>query len=395
MKVLLVHTHYQQLGGEYTAVAAQTALLQKQGHTIIPYIRNNNEIEQYGLHEKAAFFPNTVFARKAYKEIQDLVAQERPHLAHIHNVFPTISPAVYYALKRAHIPIVQSIHNFRFLCPNGLFYTHKQICECCKYGNTLHAIRWQCYRDSYILSALYALTVGLHRYRGAFQYIDRFIVLAQFTAQKFVESGLITPDKISVLGNFLPDPLPVPGSFEKREPFILFLGRLSPEKGLETLLDAMTELPFLKLKIAGDGPEKERLQRKAVQHGMHHVEFLGLVAGEAKWDLLREAMVVVMPSAWYEHFPFAILESLAAGTPIIASDLGNLPYIVQDNKSGFLFEPGNCQDLREKLMRLVAHPEVALEMGRYGRSVVETQYSATAHYQKLMQIYTELNRNLI
>ena len=390
IRILVIHNHYQQLGGEQVAVEAQVSLLRERGHEVILYTRDNTEIEHYELSQKVSFFPKTIFSRRTYREIQALVARQRPDVAHVHNVFPLISPSVYRALKDSRVPVVQTVHNFRFLCPNALFYRHGRICERCKYGNTLHAVRWKCYRQSYLLSGLYALTIGLHRRAGTLNLIDRFIALTEFTAQKLVESGLTTQDKISVLGNFLPNPLPSPGSFETREPYVVYLGRLSPEKGVEVLLDAVTGLPDLRVRIAGDGPQFGVLRAIARQRGLQQVEFLGRVVGEEKWELLRHATAVAVPSVWYEIFPFAVLESLAAGTPVVASNLGSLPYVVEDGKSGLLFRAGDSQDLREKLAWLVQHPAEALQMGRYGRQVVEKKYSAEAHYDKLMEIYAEV-----
>ena len=389
MKILIVHNHYQQPGGEQMAVEAQVSLLRERGHSVILYMRNNAEIERYGLWQKVIFFPKTIFSRRTYREIRALVMRERPDVAHVHNVFPLISPSVYWALKDSGVPVIQTVHNFRFLCPNALFYTHGRICERCKYGNTLHAVRWKCYRQSYILSTLYALTVGLHRRAGTFNLIDQFIALTEFTAQKLVESRLTTQDKISVLGNFLPDPLPAPGSFDKREPYVVYLGRLASEKGVEILLDAVTGLPDLRVKIAGDGPQTGVLQTIARQQGLQQVEFLGRVVGDEKWELLRNATAVVVPSVCYEAFPFAPLESMGVGTPVLASDLGSLLYVVEDGKSGLLFRAGDSQDLREKLAWLVQHPAEALKMGRYGRQSVEVRYSASAHYEDLMRIYQE------
>jgi len=156
VKILIVHNHYQQPGGEQMAVEAQVSLLRERGHRVILYMRNNAEIERYGLWQKVIFFPKTIFSRRTYREIRALVMRERPDVAHVHNVFPLISPSVYWALKDSGVPVIQTVHNFRFLCPNALFYTHGRICERCKYGNTLHAVRWKCYRQSYILSTLYA-----------------------------------------------------------------------------------------------------------------------------------------------------------------------------------------------------------------------------------------------
>ncbi|MDI6695065.1 MAG: glycosyltransferase family 4 protein [Anaerolineales bacterium] len=387
MKILIVHNHYRQHGGEQVAVEAQIALLRKRGHRVILYIRDNTEIERNGLWQKATFPFETIFSWRTYREIQTLVSSENPDVAHIHNVFHRISPAVYRALKKTDVPIVQTVHNFRFLCPNALFYTHGRICERCKYGNTLYAVRWRCYRQSYILSALYGFAIGLHRRYGTFDLIDRFIALTEFTAQKLIESGLVPRDKISVLGNFLPDPLPRLGSFERREPYLVYLGRLSSEKGIDVLLDAIADWPKMELKIAGDGPQGETLRAKARQQGSR-VEFLGYVAGEKKWELLRDAMATIVPSVCYEAFPLTPLESMAVGTPVIASNLGSLPYVVKDGKSGLLFYPGRSRDLQQKLAWLVAHSKEALAMGQFGRRMVEANYSAGIYYDQLMSIYS-------
>jgi glycosyltransferase involved in cell wall biosynthesis len=271
-----------------------------------------------------------------------------------------------------------------------LFYIRGQICERCKHGNTLHAVRRKCYRESYLLSALYALVIGLHRRWGTFQAIDRFVALTRFTAQKLLESGLATPDKISVLGNFLPDPLPTPGAFEKREPYLVFLGRISPEKGLEILLEAMAGLPHLRLKILGNGPQAQALQILSRERKLHQVEFLGHVTGVKKWELLQRAWATVVPSICYEGFPLAALESLAVGTPVVAARHGSLPWVIENGKSGLLFNPGVAKDLRAKLAWLANNRETALAMGQYARQVAKSRFTAAAHYNGLMRIYQEL-----
>jgi glycosyltransferase involved in cell wall biosynthesis len=389
IKILIIHNYYQQPGGERVAVEAQVSLLRERGHSVVLYTKDNKALEQYNLLHKAALFPHAFFSWESYRQIQALVRKQRPNVAHVHNVFPLISPAVYRALKDARVPIVQTVHNFRFLCSNGLFYTRGHLCERCKYGNTFHAVRWRCYRNSYSLSALYAFTIGLHRLWGTFQMVDCFIALTKFTAQKLVESGLTTRDKVSVLGDFLPDSLPNSGSFERREPYVVYLGRLSLEKGVDVLIEAVSELP-LNLKVLGCGPQAEALQALTRQLESHHVEFLGYIAGNKKWDLLRQAMATVVPSVCYETFSLAVLESLVVGTPVVASNLGSLPYVIEDGKSGLLFRPGDSLDLRQKMAWLAANPEKALAMGQYGRGIVEQRYTSQAHYKQLVSIYSQL-----
>ncbi len=390
MRILVVHDRYQQLGGEQAAVEAQTALLRARGHEVVLYGRDNAEVKQYDVWQQAAFFPAAVFSQRTYQDIKSFAARNRPDVAHIHNVFPLISPSVYRALQDAQIPTIQTVHNFRFLCPNGLFYTHGQICERCKHGNTLHAVRLKCYRQSYFLSALYALTIATHRRWGTFETIDRFIALTEFTAQKLTEGKLTTREKISVLGNFLPDPLPTPNLAGKREPYVVYLGRLSFEKGVQVLIETMAGLPDLNLKILGDGPLAGSLQELARESGSRNIEFLGYVGGEAKWQILRNAMAAVIPSVCYENFPLAALESMAVGTPVVASNLGSLPYVIEDGKNGLLFKAGDRLDLQRKLAGLMIQPSEVAAIGVDGCKSIELRFSAESHYRQLMAIYREV-----
>ncbi len=391
MKILLVHNNYQSPGGEQTAVDAQIALLRQQGHTLLLYLKHNEVIDQYGAAQRVGLLADTVYARTVYEELVALVEQERPDIAHVHNVFPLISPAAYRALHECGVPIVQTVHNFRFLCPNSLFYTQGHLCERCKFGNTLHAVRYRCHRNSLLSSGLYALTIGLHRRQGTFGLIDRFLALSDFAADKLVESGLIPRHKISVVSNFIQEPLPPCGPFDAREPFLLFMGRLSAEKGVAVLLEAMAHLPGVELKLLGDGPERAALEARADELGLaSRVSFLGHISGEAKWDFLRRASASVVPSVWYENFPFSVLESLSVGTPVIASRLGSLPHIVREGETGLLFEPGNPQDLAAQAKRFLAEPTQAARLRQSARAVVEQRWVGSAHYSDLMAIYHEL-----
>jgi glycosyltransferase involved in cell wall biosynthesis len=392
MKILVVHNYYQQPGGERVAVREQTALLKKYGNHVISYTKDNLDINQFCLIDKLISLPNTIFSSSVYREVGALLRKERPDVAHVHNVFPLISPAVYQACKDNHVPIVQTIHNFRFLCPNSLFYTQGKICERCKFGNTLSAIRYRCHRDSYISSTLYALALTLHRFRGTFQHIDRFIALTSFAAQKLVESSFTTPDKIVVLGNFLSEPFPVVGSqIPDDEPYIVFLGRLSSEKGVHVLIDAMASVKTLKLKIMGDGSQMQALQQQTKALGLEQkVEFLGRTMGEKKWPILRGAQASVIPSVWYENLPFVLLESMAVGLPVIASSLGGLPSLIEHGKTGLLFAAGKPDALAEQLNYLMRSPQHQQEMALCARTKIESEYTPAVHYEKLMSIYGEV-----
>ncbi|MCL5958317.1 MAG: glycosyltransferase family 4 protein [Chloroflexi bacterium] len=390
LRVLVIHNYYQQHGGEAVAVQQQLSLLQKRGHEVTLFSADSTEIRRYSLMQRLAFFPRTFFSPGTYRRLQTLICQERPDVAHVHNVFPLLSPSVYLALKRSGVPAVQTVHNYRFLCPNGLFYVHGRTCERCKYGNLLHAIWARCYRDSFLLSGLYALTIGLHRRLGTLDAIDRYIALTEFAAQKLVQSRLVRPGRVSILGNFLPDPLPSLASSGSRGKYLVYLGRLSAEKGIWTFLEAMVGLPDVHLKVLGDGPLAAPVRDFIRRHGLRNVEMAGFVAGEEKWEILRRALATVVPSLVYENFPLSALESLAVATPVIASDSGSLPYVVNDSQSGLLFKSGDSGELREKMAWLTTHPDRSEAMGQYGRSVVEQKYREEVHYKELTRIYDEV-----
>lgn len=390
MRILIVHNYYAQPGGERAAVSAQADLLRQHGHRLSNYTRDNAEIRELGISGRSLLLKSSHFSSRTYKDVTAIIHKDRPDIAHVHNVFPLISPSVYRALADAGVPIVQTLHNFRFMCPNGLFYTHGEVCERCKRGNTLHAVRLKCYRKSYPMSALYASIIGIHRVLGTFDLIDRFVALTDFVAEKLEESGITDRSKIRTQGNFLPSPLPALRSYDSTDASFVYLGRLTREKGVANLLAAASELPGAHIKIAGEGPMAEELEGITHDQGLTNVEFLGRVDGEAKWDLVSRAAAIVIPSLWYECFPIVALESLAVGTPVVASALGSMPSIIEDGISGLLYSPGDRTDLSSKLKWIKDHSHEAELVGRQGRTLVEQNYSADAHYEGLMRIYAEV-----
>ena len=390
MKILIIHNDYQIQGGETVVVNAEIDLMTRAGHDVRFYQRKNSEINRFRIPQKLSFFPNAIYSSFSYKEIRKIIKNEKPDIAHIHNVFPLISPSVYKALHDVHIPIVQTIHNVRFLCPNGLFYTHGSICERCKFGNTMYAIPLKCYRNSYTLSSIYAIGIGFNRRLGVFNLIDRYIALTEFSKNKFIEANFTDRRKISVLGNYLPKPLPTPSHKKPTQTYIAFLGRLSSEKGLPVLIKAMALNRELTLKIAGVGPDAQHLDKMVEDLKIPNVQFVGSLSGEGKWDFLRNAICTVMPSVCYESFPLVALESMAVGTPVIASNLGGLPYIIEDGKTGLLFSPGDHLDLASRISELVNDPERTRMMGEECVQTINEKYTEAVHYRKLMEIYSQV-----
>ena len=391
MRVLLIHSAYQQFGGEDSVVRAETDLLRKHGDEVYLYTRHNDEIKEFGLADKALFFPESIYSRKTSDELGDVVHRFRPDVAFIHNVYPLISPAAYHKLYAMGVPTVQVLHNFRPFCPNGFFYTQGKICEACRDGNYLNAVSKRCYKDSSVLSGLYALTLGLNRLGGMLDKVSGFICLTEFFRIKMREAGV--PDsKLFVRPNFV-DP-PVLNGESTTNNYALFMGRLSAEKGCWTLIHAFEQLPGVALKILGAGPLENELRAYVAEKKLTNIEFLGFQSGDAKWRILRNSLCLVLPSEWYENFPITALEGFMAAKPVVASRMGGLPYIIEEGRSGLLFEAGKASELAQKVQFLAHHPGDATRMGHCGRLLSETKYGSGQGYANLMQIFAQVRSDV-
>lgn len=385
MRILLAHDFYKNVGGEDIATLADKKLLDDHGQDVLFYTRNNREIDDYSLPERLALPLTTVHSLRTLHEVSSLVRQHKPDVAYIQNFFPLISPSIYHTLYRLHVPIVQVIHDFRFLCPNGLFYTEGQVCERCKGGNYLHAVRHRCYRDSYFASAVASSVIGLNRFAGMLDKISAFVCLTEFSKRKLIEVG-IPEDKIFVRPHYMDASRIVP-SFGRGD-YVLFLGRLTSEKGIWTLIRAFSHLNEVPLKIVGTGPLESDLRKYVREKCLRNVELLGFKEGLEKWSLLLGSLFVIVPSEWYETFCLVVMEAYAAGKPVIGSDLGSLPSVIENGKSGLLFRTGDSDDLQDKIEHLLVHVDDVAKMGVYGRKLVDSKYHPELCYESLMEIFS-------
>ncbi len=387
MRVLLVHGAYQQFGGEDAVVRAEGELLERHGDEVLLYSRHNDETKTFNTFQKAAFFPQAVYSWKSSGEIADVVHSFRPDVAFVHNVYPLLSPSIYHKLHALGVPAVQVLHNFRPFCPNGLYYTQGQICEACRGGNYLNAVRKRCYKDSYTLSGLYALTLGSNRLAGMIDKVAGFICLTEFFKIKMLEAGV--PDsKLFVRPNFVYAP-PL-SEVSDAGKYAIYMGRLSPEKGCWTLIHAFEQLPQVPLKILGTGPLEQELKDYVSQKGIGNIQFLGFRSGDEKWQLLRNSLCLVVPSEWYENFPVTVLEGFMAAKPVIAARMGGLPYIVEDGQSGLLFDSGKVDQLAKQIQRMADDPAGAVRMGARARDLSETKYGPEQGYSNLMNIFSQV-----
>jgi glycosyltransferase involved in cell wall biosynthesis len=378
-RILFIHNAYQQRGGEDSVVEAEIALLRTHGHEVETYFRHNDEIA--GL-STVTIAQQTLWSSRTTHEVSELIRNFCPDVIHVHNTLPLISPSVYWAAARAGVPVVQTLHNFRLMCLGALYLREGKVCEDCAGHLPWRGVMHKCYRGSAAASAVLAGMLTLHRGLGTYRNkVSRYIALNDFCRNKFIEGGL-PADRIVVKPNFVD--FPAPQDLPRQG--LLFVGRLSMEKGIEALAYAAALLPDAQLRVAGDGPQAAFLD------GVRGVTRLGSLSGLAVRREMNSAVALVIPSIWYENFPRTIVEAFAMGLPVIASRIGALADLVRDGETGLLFEPGNARDLADKMAWALAHPESMAEMGRKARVQYEAEFTAERNYAKLMTIYEDVIR---
>lgn len=371
MRILVVHNRYRQRGGEDVVAESEVTLLRSRGHDVLLYEKGNEDV--HGLSGAA----NAMWSRRTRREISKVIGEFRPEVAHVHNVFHAISPAVYGMLASHGVPVVQTLHNFRLFCIRGTFERGAEICERCVGASPWRGVALKCYRDSYAASGLLAASLQLHRTLGTFRSaINRYVVLNEFCRRKFIECG-IPREKIVVKPNFID--VPDPGR-EGARAGGLFVGRMVAEKGIDVLARAL-ELAPGECTVIGDGPLADVLRRTA------GVGFLGSVTRNEVIGRMREAAYLIMPSVWYETFGLVMIEAFASRLPVIASNMGAMADLIEDGKTGLLFEAGSPVDLARKLSWANAHPEEMRRMGDAARARYEHSFTSDRNYDMLLDLY--------
>lgn len=391
MKILFAHNRYQLAGGEDVVVQSEAALLESNGHEVLGLEVNNDDI--VGGWSKAKAAVSAIYSTDSRNLLNAEIKRFHPDIVHIHNFFPLLSPAVYDACRNAGVPVVQTLHNYRLGCPKAMLFRDSQVCEDCigklvPWPSIMHG----CYRSSRTQSAVVTAMITLHRLRNTWkERVDAYITLTNFQKEKMIQTGL-PEEKIYVKPNFIVDP----GSLVKTggtEEYALFVGRLSEEKGVSTLIDAYVQLHeiCLPLNIVGDGPLRSSLQERVQVAGLEStVKFLGQQNKSAVLTLMHNAKFLVFPSIWYEGFPLTLVEAFACSLSVIVPRLGSMAEIVEDGVTGLFFEAGNAEDLAEKLLWAKNHSQKMLVMGKNARDRYEAHYTAEANYQQLIAIYQQV-----
>jgi glycosyltransferase involved in cell wall biosynthesis len=383
VKVLLVHNSYQLPGGEDVVYKRERDLLVSRGDEVVEYLRSNKEIEQYSLVQHLKLAPGVIWSSESRRDFSQLLRRTKPDVVHVHNTFMVISPSIYSACREQQVPVVQTLHNYRLLCPQGSFIRNGKPCHDCA-SSLGHSILHGCYRGSRVKTATVATMIAAHRALGTYsELVDRYIALTEFSRSTFVAGGL-DPAKITVKPNFVD---PDPGERANDGSYALFVGRIEPEKGLRTLLAAWRQLPErIPLRLAGTGPLAEELNVAAKELGTQ-VQYVGQVPLDQLMKLMGGARFLIFPSELYENFPLTLAEAYACGVPVIASELGAMKEIVKHESTGLLFRPGDADDLAAKVWHAWTNRERMRQLGRQARKEYESKYTADLNYRSLRRIY--------
>lgn len=403
IKVLFINKFFYLKGGAERIFFETARLLQEYGHEIqffsMRHPQNfDSPYSQYFISyvdfeksqqvtQKMATACRLLYSIEAKKKLEALIIQEKPDIAHLHNIYHHISPSILHSLKKFKIPVVMTLHDYKMLCPNYSMFHRGLVCEKCNGQTFYHCFLNKCCKNSYSASLLLTLESYFHhRFLCSYDLVDAFICPSFFLKQK-IDSTLHSK-KLFHLPNFISTADISPGTSGERNR-IVYSGRLSEEKGLTTLLSAVKDLD-LHLNIIGDGPIKEKLVEKKIRENIFNVTFSGYLPREKLLTEIMKAMFVIVPSEWCENSPLAILEAFACSKPVIASNIGGIPELVKDYKTGFTFSPRSVADLRSKIVFLYSQSHLTTELGNNARNLVERYYNPEIYLQHLLKIYTSV-----
>jgi glycosyltransferase involved in cell wall biosynthesis len=385
MNILVVHNRYAYAGGEDEACATEIELLRSHGHTVVTHEQDNRVIADVS---RSSVARRAFWSWDDYEAVRGLIREHRVDVMSVHNFFPLISPAIFYAAARERVASVQTLHNYRLLCPAGTFLREGRVCEECL-GKALPwpAAVYRCYRGNRTQSAVTAGMLFSHRLLGTWsRKVTRYIALTEFMREKMIAGGL--PERHIVVK---PNSVEETGLGTGEGDDFLFVGRFSPEKGVDVLLRAWGQLRAdgrvaRRLRIIGTGPEE--LELRAMACHWPEVTFLGQLPGAAVREEIGRAAAVVMPSIWYEGLSRVMTEAFSKGTPVIASEIGPIGAAVRHGENGILFRVGDAADLAATLERFPPRSEQLNRLRAGARADFERQYASEVVYSRLMEIYT-------
>jgi glycosyltransferase involved in cell wall biosynthesis len=403
MKILQINKFFFLKGGAERYFFELSGLLSSRGHKIIPfsmrdpanvsspyenYFVSNVVLDGSGsILQRIRAVARVIYSFEARRKLEMLIRDEKPDIAHLHNIAHQISPSIIGLLKKHGIPVVQTLHDYKLVCPAYLMIARGRLCDACVAGKYYNVLLRRCAHNSLLASSVACAEMYVHRLAGTFSKVDAFLCPSEFIMEVMRRSGIET-QKLFHLPHFIDLSLYEP-SYKGTEYFI-YAGRLSEEKGLNILLEAKRRVKGSKLLVAGEGELREKLEVGISKES--DVSFMGFLPRGRLAEVWRDAAFTVVPSVCYENFPYAILESFAFGKPVVATRIGGMPELVRDGENGFLVEPGNIEQLAEKIAYLTSRPEEVVRMGRLARRIAEEKYSSDRHYESIMNLYERMTR---
>ena len=393
--ILNVSQNHHVRGGSDRYFFTLTELLRKHGHRVIPFTAanpNNEPSEWERYFPRAADFEHPgagdllrfLYSRDAVKSIRRLLNDTKIDLAHFHIYHGKLTASILSEFKKAEIPLIQTLHDFKLTCPANIHVSNGEICEACAGKHFWRALPKRCNRGSFARTALNVTESYVSRMLGSHDKFDHFISVSHFLRKKMILYGM-PEDKISTVHNFV-DVSDITPNFSTGD-YVLYFGRVQRNKGILTLIEAAAPLTDVPIYIVGDGEAMPEVKRIIEQNECQHIHLLGFKQGDELREMILNSICTVLPSEWYENCPLSVLESYAYGKPVIGADIGGIPELIVDGVDGFLVPSGKQETLRERLLWMSEHKSEAAEMGRTGRHKMETEFNADIHYEKIMNIY--------
>lgn len=385
-RILIVHNYYQIPGGEDTVVSNEKQLLEENGHEVFMYTRNNSDINKKNIISKVIIPFQSIFSFKTYTEIKKIIKEKKIDLVHVHNTLSLISPSVYYAALKCNIPVVQTIHNFRLLCPAATLYRDNHICEECITSGLKCAVKHKCYRKSVLQTLVSVLILKTHRALGIYRKIN-YICLTDFNKNKLLQLNknskkIIDEDKVFVKPNFIKNEIKyIP--YENRKSQFVFVGRLDKLKGIRLLFEAWKDIKDFELIVCGIGPEKEWCEKYILDNNLRNIKLLGFLENKKAREIISQSKALILPTQWYEGFPMTIVESWGCGTPVIGSDIGNVGNLIEDAKTGLRFQYNSSESLKNAIYNI-------FDMTKISKHKYEDCYGSEVNYNILVNIYDDI-----
>lgn len=396
MKILILHNRYRFAGGEDASVSLEAELLRTNGHAVLEHLVDNRDLAAAPWIDRARIAWESNWSKRRHEEVRALCREHRPDIAHVHNFWPQLTPSVYSACRSEGAAVVQTIRNFRLMCLNGTFFRQGRHCTLCRGRSPWPGILFRCYRGSWTASIAAARMIVDNRRRKTWEHdVDQWIAMSEHSRAQFAEFG-IPAEKMIIKPNFCPDSGP-PVEPDRGRPIFLYVGRLSPEKGIFVLLEAWrkvrAESPSFEaeLRIAGDGPSKAEVEKEAASLGS--VSILGWLAPPQVALEIRRSHAVVVPSLVPETFGRSVIEAWSCARPVLAADLGALSELIRDRADGRLHAPGDAAALAAHLREIATDAAGVARMGRAGYQRWRLGYSPETNYAILMKAYERAREN--